>query len=216
MFIKNTTVSEEHQIQDILTTCTENVSRFDYFLPKLKTYLRKKIKAFKGGCISSKIQEWENITSDKEILKTVEKFTLDFKQEPPGQKTQVMNGQASQNVMVEINKLVGEGVIEYTEHEKGEFISQIFFSLKSDGTSRLILNLRTLNEFLKYNHFIMEKGHSVAYFSQPHCCMTSIDLKDGYYSVKISEEGSKYLKFYAGKNLLKVVVLPNDLSSGPQ
>ena len=53
MFIKNTTVSKEHQIQDILTACTENVSRFDYFLPKLKTYLRNKIKALKGGCISN-------------------------------------------------------------------------------------------------------------------------------------------------------------------
>ena len=71
MFIKNTTVSEEHQIQDILTACTENVSRFDYFLPKLKTYLRNKIKALKGGCISNKIQEWENMTSDEEIVKTV-------------------------------------------------------------------------------------------------------------------------------------------------
>ena len=79
------TVSDEHQIQEILTACTENVSRFDCFLPKLKTYLRKKIKAFKGGCISSKIQEWENITSGKEILKTVEGLTLDFEQEPPSQ-----------------------------------------------------------------------------------------------------------------------------------
>ena len=46
--------------------------------------------------------------------------------------------------------------------------------------------------------------------------MTSIDLKDAYYSVKISEEDPKYLKFYAGKIFLKFVVLPNGLSSGPR
>ena len=46
--------------------------------------------------------------------------------------------------------------------------------------------------------------------------MTSIDLKGAYYSVKISEEDSKYLEFYAGKNVLKFVVLPNGLSSGPR
>ena len=34
--------------------------------------------------------------------------------------------------------------------------------------------------------------------------------------MKISEEDSKYLKFYVGKNLLKFVVLPNGLSSGPR
>ena len=39
--------------------------------------------------------------------------------------------------MEEINKLIGKGVIEYIEYEKGEFISPIFFSSRSDGTSRL-------------------------------------------------------------------------------
>ena len=92
-----------------------------------------------------------------------------------------MSGQASQNVMVEINKLVGKGVIEYTEHEKGECISPIFFRSKSDGTRRLILNLKILNEFLEYNHFKMETIHSVADLIQPHCYMTTIDLKDAYY-----------------------------------
>ena len=62
----------------------------------------------------------------------------------------------------------------------------------------------------------METVHSVADLIQPHCYMTSIDLKDAYYSVKISEEDSKYLKLYAGKVFLKFVVLPNGLSSGPR
>ena len=39
----------------------------------------------------------------------------------------MMSGQASKKVMVEINKLIGKGVIKYTEHEKGEFISTIPF-----------------------------------------------------------------------------------------
>ena len=47
--------------------------------------------------------------------------------------------------------------------------------------------------------------------------MTSIDLKDAYYSVKISEEDSKYLKCSAEKVFLKFVVLQmsNELPSGP-
>ena len=110
----------------------------DYFLPKLKTHLINKIKAFKDGCISRKIQEWENITSEKEILKTVEGLTLDFEQEPLSQKTKVKSGQASQKVMVEINNLVAKGVTEYTEHEEGGFILPIFFCSKFYGTSRLI------------------------------------------------------------------------------
>ena len=96
--------------------------------------------------------------------------------------------QKSQKVMGIINKLIGKGVIEYTEYEKGEFISLIFFRSKSDKTSRIILSLKTLNEFLEYNHFKMEKVHSVVDFFQPHCYMTCIDFKDIYYSVKICEE----------------------------
>ena len=80
-------------------------------------------------------------------MKVVEGLILDLGQELPIQKTNVMSCQASQNVMVEINKPVGEGVIEYTEHEKGEFISPIFFLSKSDGTKRLILNLKPLMNF---------------------------------------------------------------------
>ena len=71
--------------------------------------------------------------------------------------------------MEEINKLIGKGVTKYTEHEKREFISSIFLHSKSEGTSRLILNLKTLNEFLEYNHFKMETGHLVADFIWLHC-----------------------------------------------
>ena len=38
--------------------------------------------------------------------------------------------------------------------------------------------------------------------------MLKIHLKDAYYSVKILEEHSKYLKFSAGSKLLKFEVLP--------
>ena len=109
--------------------------------------------------------------------------------------------------MVEINKLIAKGVIEYTEHGK-EFISLIFLRSKSDGTSRLILNLKTLDEFLEYHLFKMETVYSVADILQPHCYMACIDLKGAYYSVKISEEDSKYLKIFAKKIFLKFVALP--------
>ena len=80
----------------------------------------------------------------------------------------MISGQASHKVMVGINKLIGKCVIEYNQHEEGEFISPIFFRSKSDGTSRLTLNLKTLNKFLECNHFKMETVHSVADLIQPH------------------------------------------------
>ena len=39
----------------------------------------------------------------------------------------MMTGQASQRMMEEINKRIAKGLIEYTEHEKGEFILSFSF-----------------------------------------------------------------------------------------
>ena len=66
---------------------------------------------------------------------------------------------------------------------------------------------------MEYNHFKVEKVHPVADLFQPHCCMIRIDLKYDFYSLTISEEDAKFLKFHAGKNLLKFFVLQNGLSS---
>ena len=68
--------------------------------------------------------------------------------------------------------------------------------------------MKTLDEFLEYHLFKMETVYSVADILQPHCYMACIDLKDDYYSVKIPEEDSKYLKIFARKFFLKFVALP--------
>ena len=54
--------------------------------------------------------------------------------------------------------------------------------------------------------------HFAADLVQPHCYMTSVDVKNTYYLVKMSQ---KYL-FYAGKISFELIVLPNGLSLSPQ
>ena len=39
--------------------------------------------------------------------------------------------------------------------------------------------------------------------------MTTIDLKDAYYSVKIDGDDARFLNFLCNSKLLKFVVLPN-------
>ena len=61
-------------------------------------------------------------------MKTVEDLTWDFEwNETLSRKAKMMTGQASQRMMEEINKRIAKGVIEYTEHEKGEFILPFSF-----------------------------------------------------------------------------------------
>ena len=81
------------------------------------------------------------------------------------------------------NKLLKKGVVVECEHEPVEYISPIFLREKTDGTQRLILNLKHLNKYLEYKHFKMQTLQTILTLIQPNCYMATIDLKDTYYSV---------------------------------
>ena len=55
----------------------------------------------------------------------------------------------------EVRSLLDKKVIHLAE-SRGGFVSNIFRVPKSSGKVRLILNLKSLNTFLKYKHFKME------------------------------------------------------------
>ena len=60
----------------------------------------------------------------------------------------------------EITKLLDKGVIEQIDRVRRDFISTIFVRPKKDGTFRMILNLKQLNEFVSYYHFKMDTTDS--------------------------------------------------------
>ena len=115
----------------------------------------------------------------------------------------------------EINKLLQRGVIKETNNQHGEFISPIFLRPKPDGSHRTILNLKTFNGFVEYDHFKMDTLESVVKIMKPDCYMASIDLKDAYYTVAIAEEHHIYPKFLFDGKLYQYTCLPNSLSGAP-
>ena len=102
--------------------------------------------------------------------------------------------------------------IKETCHEEKEFVSPIFISHKSNGGIRLILNLKQLNKNIDYHHFKMESINTILNLITKDCFMASINLKDAYYSVKISETFQRYLKFEFLDKLYKLVCFPNGLA----
>ena len=74
-------------------------------------------------------------------------------------------------------------------------ISPIFIRPKKDGSHRVIFNLKRLNEAVSYHHFKIDTLEMAIKLMRPGCCMTSIDLKDAYYSINVAPEHQKYLKF---------------------
>ena len=115
----------------------------------------------------------------------------------------------------EVNKPLKKGVAVECEHEPLEYISPIFLKEKTDGTQRLILNLKNLNKHLEYKHFKMQTLQTTLTLIQPNCYVVTIGLKDVYYSVKTDGDDTRFLKFLCNSKLLKFLVLSNGLSPGP-
>ena len=59
-------------------------------------------------------------------------------------------------IEAEIQKLLDKGLIEPTQHESGEYISPISVANKKDGSYRMILNLKSFNQHVEYQHFKMD------------------------------------------------------------
>ena len=151
------------------------------------------------------------------MLQTVYRIKVEFEESPlQGERSGFEIPKNQPMIQDGVNKLLKKGVAVECEHEPVKYISPIFLREKTDGIQRLILNLKNLNKYLEYKHFKMQTRQTILTLIQSNCYVTTIDLKDAYYSVKIDGNNTCFLKFLCNSRLLKFVVLPNGLSPGPQ
>ena len=95
------------------------------------------------------------------------------------------------------------------------FYSTVFPTPKSDGTVRVILNAKKLNEFLEKHHFKMDTIKDAIQLMQPDCYFASIDFKHAYFSVSVDVTHRCYLKFYWKGRIYQFTVLPQGVTSAP-
>lgn len=115
----------------------------------------------------------------------------------------------------EIEKLLEMRVVEKSYPEEHQVISPIFLVPKPDGTYRLILSLKKINENIPYEHFKMEHLHSATDRMKKGCYMASVDLRHAYYSVPVAHEFRKYINFEWRGLLFSYTCFPNGLSCCP-
>ena len=176
---------------------------------------------FKAGCVKDHIDNWRSVTTDPVILDAIKHHHIEFEGGcRPAQATkprQITFSSGEKEIIgAEITKLLSKGVIELTNPLNGDFLSTIFVRPKKDGSYRLILNLKPLNEFVSYYHFKMDTIQTALKLMGAGCFMASVDLKDAYYSIPIATEDRQLLKFEWEGNYFHFTCLPNGLASAPR
>lgn len=174
---------------------------------------------FTAGKIRFFYSNWTRLTGDSDILQYVRGCCIDFSSEPhkPLQ-TRSVHYPADRCVILdaEVEKLYNKKVIEKVDNCSEGFFSTIFTRPKKDGSYRLILNLKNLNQCVDTWHFKMETVKTAMSLITPNCWFASIDLKDAYYSVSIADSDRKYLKFVWKHSVYQFTCLPNGLASAPR
>ena len=162
---------------------------------------------------------WKLLTSDKFILQCIKGVEIDLMsnvvQSRIPNPIRCCNSEKGK-IDAEIDKFVRNKIIVEVEPLPDQFISNIFPRCKSSGQVRVILNLKSLNDEIEYEHFKMENLSSALSLVEEHCFMASIDLKDAYYSVNVDPKSRKLLRFFWREKLYEFTCLPNGLSSAPR
>lgn len=114
-----------------------------------------------------------------------------------------------------ISDLLAAGAITRVKPCKNQYISNIFLRQKSNGTYRLILNLKSLNKHIRVSHFKLEDNKTVASLIQRNCSMATLDLQDAYLLVPIHVAYRKYFRFRFGGKYYQYVGMPFGLNIAP-
>lgn len=163
--------------------------------------------------------KWEQIVKQEQVLLSwVEGYKIPFISTPTQDKeplSQPLSPKESKLIEQEIQKLLTLGAIQICNDNPKQFISSTFLVKKPNGKYRFILNLKTLNKWVKSEHFKLEDIRTACNLMFPGCYMAKIDLKDAYFALSINEGHRQYLCFRFKDKTYQFNVMPFGLCSAP-
>lgn len=171
-----------------------------------------------AGRLQQFLRVWKTICEDPVVLAWLKGYKIPFHSRPK-QLYEPADKEFSATEKREISKLLDEflnkGIIKETAQAKDQFISRIFITPKNDGSFRLIINLKELNEFVITEHFKLEDQKTVVKLLSKDCFLATIDLKDAYYLIPMFETHKKYLRFKFENKIFEFQCLPMGLCTAP-
>ena len=174
---------------------------------------------FQAGSISKCYHHWRKITSNKWVLNLVKGYSIEFVDEPYQvfrPKPLRLNDSCQRLLDGALNEFLHLGIIEPCNYHEYGFYSTLFPIAKKDKSARIIFDLSKLNEFIYADHFKMDTVKQAIELINPGSFFASVDFKHAYYSVSISENDRKYLRFVWQGKAYQFAVMAQGLCTAPR
>ena len=175
-----------------------------------------------GARLQNFWQTWLNLGAGPKIVQILkEGYTLPFWIRPkltrsPTVISCYVNPHRNSYLLEALHQLIDNNAVELVHNQTSlGFFNQLFLVLKPNNKWRPILDLSSLNLFLKVEKFKMETPETIRTSLQQGEWVTSTDFKDAYFHIPIQEQSRKYLRFHVQGQTYQFKALPFGLSTVP-
>ena len=101
----------------------------------------------------------------------------------------------------EILERLEKGPIQKLVPKQGQFLSNLFLVEKENGGNRPVINFKTFNKFIAYEHFKMEGVHCLKLLLKQDDFLCKMDLKEAYFSVPLNKNSQNFVRFQWSGNM---------------
>ena len=174
-----------------------------------------------GGRLKFFYQFWSKICHDRKVLSDISGASIPFIENITIKQSKLphtikMNKEEERFVDQEVERLLESNCIRVTKRPfKNGWISNVFVVPKKDGGYRLILNLKHLNKFIKYQKFKMEHIEDLVNMLKQFDWLASIDIKSAYSHIPMSSSCFPFLQFVWKGKFYFYTCLPFGIANGP-
>ena len=152
-----------------------------------------------AGRLRRYLRNWQVLTKDQHVLQCVQGYQIPFMSTSRQfciPHSPNLTKEEELLVEQEVQVMLVKGAIEVVNTPlQDQYLSTLFLVPKVSGGNRPLINLKSLNSFIPYDHFKMESLALLKELLRKGEFMCKIDLKDAYFSVPLHHNSQRFVRF---------------------